>query len=81
MLSKKSKYTLEDLQQRVNNSWLINYDNFTLLQLTEELTRELKKFKLTQKKIPIVFLIEAKPLKFIAGFLATIIEEVPVFFG
>lgn len=77
----KSQYTLEDLQQQVNNNWLIDYDNFTLLQLTQKLTRELKNFKLNQQKTPIVFLNEPEPLKFIAGFLATIIEEVPVFLG
>lgn len=81
MLSKKAKYTFEDLQQQVNNNWLINYDNFTLLQLTKRLTEELKNFKITQKKIPIVLICETEPLKFIAGFLATIIEEVPVFLG
>jgi O-succinylbenzoic acid--CoA ligase len=81
MLLKKAKYTLEDLRQQVNNNWLINYDNFTLLQLTQKLTRKLKNFKLNQQKTPIVFLNESEPLNFIAGFLATIIEEVPVFLG
>lgn len=77
----KNNYTLEDLQQQVLNSWLINYDNFTLLQLTQKLTEELKIFKLTQQKVPIIFLRESEPIKFIASFLATIIEEVPIFIG
>ena len=78
---KNYKYTLEKLEQQVENNWLTNYNNFTLLQLTQKLTEELKKIKTTYQKTPTVLLIESNPLEFIAMFLATIIEEVPVFLG
>ncbi|VEP18641.1 Acyl-CoA synthetase (AMP-forming)/AMP-acid ligase II [Hyella patelloides LEGE 07179] len=75
------KNILEILKQQTENNWLINYNNFTLLQLTQELALELTNFKSNNQITPTVLLIEPDNLKFIAGFLATIIAEVPVFLG
>lgn len=77
----KQKYFLDILQQQTEKQWLININNYSVLELTQKLIAELEKFKSNYQINPTVLLIEKNNLKFLAAFLATIIAEVPVFLG
>jgi o-succinylbenzoate---CoA ligase len=72
---------LKILQQQTKKNWLINYNNLTLLQQTQEFSFKLTNFKTTHQITPIIFLIESDSLRFIASFLAAIIAKCPVFLG
>lgn len=68
---------LAQLQQRTQAAWLIGIDSQTLLDRAHQRWQELSQFP--SDKPPVIFLAEADPTDFLAGFIAACAASCPVF--
>lgn len=66
---------LNYLKHRLNDNWIIGYDNYKITAIAEELFTQIKDNK------PTILLVESDPVKFIASFIAAISAECPIFLG
>lgn len=71
---------LSVLSQQTKNNWLGDA-SLSLLQQTQARIDELVSFQARYKYKPTTLLLESEPVAYVAGFLAAVISEVPVFLG
>ncbi len=69
---------LIDLKQRVDEDWLIGYDSGEFTQQAVELYLHLKQ-KSHRDTPPKIILAERNPIKFLAGFIAAVAVNCPIF--
>ena len=72
---------LKILESQTANQWLVNYDNSELLNLTQELIAIFTNFRDKYDCKPTILILDIDPIRFIAGLLAAIALEFPVFVG
>lgn len=71
---------LNYLQQRAGDRWLIGYDSEKFRDLTERLYQTLIR-RIQDGILPKVLLVEADPVRFLAGFMAACAANCPIFLG
>ena len=69
------------LLEQTSNDWLIGANSLSLLQQTQAKIDELVKFKTEYGQLPVVWIMEADAIAYLASFLAAVITQVPVFLG
>ena len=72
---------LNILDSQTVNQWLVNHDSLELLDSTHIFIKVFTDFRDKYNFKPTILLLEAEPIRFMAGFLAAIALEFPVFVG